>query len=236
MKTCVFLLFFGVLACGAMAQPGGLTKIDTLPPKPINLEEVKRMIGYPPGAVEKQIQGDVWLILLVDTNGTVSRHRVLYSGHPDFLNAVESQLHHLKFVPATGHGQPFKCNVTVPFSFRLNQVGNSRYASPEEEPITYFDQDTIARIPNPFGEQYAQVIAALRKISKDGDLPLAGQAFLKMQFDANCKLEGKYFERVSSAELREAIFAQLKHLQITPESKLCEKGVGFSLFVPFTVR
>lgn len=194
------------------------------------------MIGYPPSAVEKQIQGDVWLILLVDTNGIVSRHRVLYSGHPDFLNAVESNLHHLKFAPATGHGRPFKCNVTIPFSFRLIQEGNSRLASPEEEPITYFDQDTIVRIPNPFGATYTQAIAALRQINKDGDLPFAGQAFLKMKFDANCKLEDKYFERVSSAELREAIFSKLKQLQITPESKLCEKGVPFSLFVPFTVR
>ncbi len=94
--------------------------------QPVNLEQVKRLIGYPPTALQKQLQGKVIVRIVVDENGDYVKHTVLKNPGQPLTDGVEKQLPKLKFTPAVRAGKPVRLGVTIPFSFKLMMT-------PEEE-------------------------------------------------------------------------------------------------------
>lgn len=90
-------------------------------PKPINMEEVKMLIGYPTVARDAGIQGNVIIRILVDKNGNYSRHKVINEVHPILTNAIEEHIKRLKFTPAIQGGKPISFWVNIPFNFVLLQ-------------------------------------------------------------------------------------------------------------------
>jgi periplasmic protein TonB len=88
-------------------------------PQAVNLDELKKVIGYPPLAKEGEIQGKVVLRVMVDKNGDYVKHIVLDNPHPILTRAVESKISMLKMTPGIQAGKPIKVWVTLPFKFTL---------------------------------------------------------------------------------------------------------------------
>ncbi len=97
---------------------------------PVNLNEVRRQIGYPQRAREAAIEGEVIFRVLVDERGRGQQYRMMRSVHPLLDRAVRRQLPNLQFVPTIQEGRPTATWVNVPFHFRLHN--NS---SPDQESI-----------------------------------------------------------------------------------------------------
>jgi protein TonB len=88
-------------------------------PKPVNMDEIKKLIGYPPMAKEAEIQGKVVVRVLVDKTGHYVKHLVLKDPHPLLTKGVTDKLPELKFTPGRQNNQPVKVWVTIPFDFKL---------------------------------------------------------------------------------------------------------------------
>lgn len=88
-------------------------------PQPVNMDDIKRRIGYPPLAKEAGIQGKVIVRVLVGKTGKYEKHIVLKSPHKVLTEAVEKELPNLEFTPGIQAGKPIKVWVTIPFDFQL---------------------------------------------------------------------------------------------------------------------
>ncbi|MCZ2355250.1 MAG: TonB family protein [Bacteroidia bacterium] len=86
---------------------------------PVNMDDIKKAIGYPPTAKEAGISGKVILRLLVGKDGSVVKHIVIKSPHKILTEAVVPHLSSLKFTPAIQANRPVQTWVTIPFDFRL---------------------------------------------------------------------------------------------------------------------
>lgn len=89
-------------------------------PYPLNKDEVKKAIGYPPMAWEAGIEGKVTLRILVGKTGLYERHVVVREEHPTLCREVEKHVSKLRFSPGIKDGHPVKLWLSVPFKFDLN--------------------------------------------------------------------------------------------------------------------
>lgn len=88
-------------------------------PVPMNLNDIRRAIGYPAAARDGKLEGQVTYRVLVDENGQYLRHMVLRSTHPIFDKACEKHLRKLAFQPGKMGDQPVRVWVVLPFKFKL---------------------------------------------------------------------------------------------------------------------
>ncbi|TAE56001.1 MAG: energy transducer TonB [Bacteroidetes bacterium] len=88
-------------------------------PKPVNLDDIKKLVGYPQIARDAGIQGTVVVRVLVDKKGNYGKHRIISQAHPVLAKAVEEHLAKLKFTPAIQGGKPIQFWVNIPFNFKL---------------------------------------------------------------------------------------------------------------------
>lgn len=88
-------------------------------PRPVNMDDIKKLIGYPAMAKEAEIEGKVIVRVLVDKTGRYKKHVVLKDPHPILTKAVEKKLNVIQFTPGIQGGQPIKVWVTIPFDFKL---------------------------------------------------------------------------------------------------------------------
>ena len=88
-------------------------------PKPVNMDELKKLIGYPAMAVEAEIEGKVIVRVYVDKYGDYKKHIVLKDPHPLLTHAVESKIAQLKMTPGIQGTKPIPVWVTLPFEFTL---------------------------------------------------------------------------------------------------------------------
>ncbi|MDX1907278.1 MAG: energy transducer TonB [Bacteroidia bacterium] len=88
-------------------------------PKPVNMDDIKKLVGYPPIARDAGIQGQVVVRVLVDKKGNYSKHRIINQVHPVLAKAVEEHIAKLRFTPAIQGGKPIQFWVNIPFNFKL---------------------------------------------------------------------------------------------------------------------
>ncbi len=88
-------------------------------PEAINLDEVRREIGYPTLAREAGLEGDFYLRLLVSPLGEVQDYVVTKEIHPVLAEQVTKVIHKLRFTPAILSDRAIYFWVMVPFKFRL---------------------------------------------------------------------------------------------------------------------
>ncbi|MCI4669391.1 MAG: energy transducer TonB [Bacteroidia bacterium] len=88
-------------------------------PVPLNINDIKSLIGYPAMAREAGIQGNVVLRVLVDKKGKYQKHLVIQNGHPLLTRAVEDKINLLTFTPAIQGKKPIYFWVNIPFNFVL---------------------------------------------------------------------------------------------------------------------
>lgn len=88
-------------------------------PQPVNLGDLKKLIGYPSSAREMGISGKVTIRILVNAEGKYEKHQVIRSPHQVLTDACVAQIKNLQFTPGIQGGKPIKCWVNVPFDFKL---------------------------------------------------------------------------------------------------------------------
>ncbi|RMG57162.1 MAG: energy transducer TonB, partial [Bacteroidetes bacterium] len=88
-------------------------------PQPINMDDIKKLIGYPQIARDAGIEGSVVVRVLVDKKGNYARHRIINQVHPVLAKAVEEHVNKLRFTPAIQGGKPIQFWVNIPFNFKL---------------------------------------------------------------------------------------------------------------------
>ena len=74
---------------------------------------------YPDKAMNEEIEGTVFLKILVSTKGTVEDIKILKSDNPLFNQSAVDAAKHAKFEPAISKGKPIKDWIIVPVSFEL---------------------------------------------------------------------------------------------------------------------
>lgn len=88
-------------------------------PTPLNIGKVKEDIGYPPLMKEAEVEGTVYVMVLVDEKGKVIDKEVKSSRHPILTKAVLKEVPNLRFKPATLATEEVALWVTIPFEFKL---------------------------------------------------------------------------------------------------------------------
>ncbi len=87
----------------------------------LNLDDVRKAIGYPAHALKKGIEGKVYCRVLVNENGTYLKHRILNSAHPVLTKAVDPYLNRLKFLPAKRGKESITYWTNIPIAFTSNE-------------------------------------------------------------------------------------------------------------------
>lgn len=87
-------------------------------PNALNLNQVQGRMRYPEMAIQQEIEGKVFVKILVGKDGSVMRVGSM-SGNSAFYDEVEDKINDLQFEPAIVNGEPVNCWVTVPFTFKL---------------------------------------------------------------------------------------------------------------------
>lgn len=88
-------------------------------PRPINIEELKKEIGYPAKARDAGIEGQLIVRVLMDQNGEMIRMKFARHGHPILESAIESKMDQIRFTPAIQNHEVIKFWINIPFNFRL---------------------------------------------------------------------------------------------------------------------
>jgi protein TonB len=89
-------------------------------PEPINLNEIKRAIGYPKEAMDFSMEGNVFFKVLVDEQGNYLKHITLKKSNAIFERACDRHLKSIKFKPGKMGDNAVKVWVVIPFKFSLN--------------------------------------------------------------------------------------------------------------------
>ena len=88
-------------------------------PVAVNLASIQGSMRYPEIARTNNIEGKVTVKVLVGPDGSVVSVGG-FSGPDVFRDEVSSKVMSLQFTPALQQGQPVRCWVSVPFSFKLS--------------------------------------------------------------------------------------------------------------------
>ncbi len=97
-------------------------------PMAVNLDDLKRMIGYPVKAKEREIEGAVIVRVLVDQSGNFVKVIYLKDPHPILTKAIADRVNQLTFTPGIQYGKPVAAWITIRFDFRLlsyNDLGQN---------------------------------------------------------------------------------------------------------------
>ncbi|MEL7532700.1 MAG: energy transducer TonB, partial [Bacteroidota bacterium] len=95
-----------------------LTEVD-VEPKPLNMIDVQKNIGYPKAARDNDIQGLVIAKVLVSKEGEYISNTIINSPDPVLTKAVQVQIEELRFEPAKKDGKAVQFYVNIPFNFKL---------------------------------------------------------------------------------------------------------------------
>ena len=83
-------------------------------------EPIVRIAPAYPAALKRQgVQGRVWILFIIDENGTPSRPRVVETPHPDFADSALRAIIQWKFKPGKKDGKAVKTRVRMPLAFSL---------------------------------------------------------------------------------------------------------------------
>ena len=102
-------------------------------PVAVNLSSVQGSMRYPEIARSNGVEGKVTVKVLVGPDGSVVSVGG-FSGPDVFRDEVSSKVMSLQFTPALQQGQPVRCWVSVPFSFKLSGKFKKEDEDKKDEP------------------------------------------------------------------------------------------------------
>jgi len=86
---------------------------------------------YPPDALEKDIEGKVYLKISIDVSGNPTNVEVVKSSDPIFNKSAITAAKNYKFTPALKDGKPVAVSVVIPFKFSLSKEKKENRAAQE---------------------------------------------------------------------------------------------------------
>ncbi len=117
LSACLF--FFSAAPMMAQAPDINEYVFVDVEPKPLNLDSVRSLIGYPEEAITQDLEGTVVARILVDTTGKYVRHEIVRIVHPSLAIAVTEYLSMIRFEPARHQGKARMFWINLPFAFQL---------------------------------------------------------------------------------------------------------------------
>lgn len=132
-RVCTSLADYKAQNSSLLGELYGLPEIpDTLPglcpnemavlekaPQALNLDSIKRKVGFPPKAYWERIQGRVILRLRINENGETTHCVILKDPHEILTAAVLKHIFQLRWTPAMLNGKKVACWENVPFEFMI---------------------------------------------------------------------------------------------------------------------
>lgn len=137
--------------------------------KALNINDVRKEIGYPQAAIDSNMTGAVLLRILVSEQGEYVKHKVLRSPGATLSRAVAAQLPKLRFTPSMQEGKAVASWVNIPFSFQLEDPSEAVIRSLSES-ISANPGDYVSLVKR--GLQYQQT-GNFEKAISDFDLSLS---------------------------------------------------------------
>ena len=194
------------------------------PPKPLNMREVQKVIGYPKIAREAGIEGSVVARILVDTDGSYIRHEIVHASHPVLEGVVEQHLSLLQFNPAVKDGKAVKFWVNLPFNFKL--LGGSSKPGMDEN-------IKVDVLPKPLN--FREVAVDMRYPESAKALQLEGKVVARVLIDEQGQYLTHKIAETSHPAFIEAVNEQVGKLTFKPAMK-DEKAVKFWVNLPFQFK
>jgi TonB family protein len=245
----VSCLFGGLL----LAQPEGMPDINAFvsveqEARPLNLEEVKPQIGYPPAAVEVEAQGTVVARVLVNAEGEYVDHAIIKEVHPALDSAVAANLPNLAFDPALQNGKPVAFWVNLPFPFKLvneaeyearqlvDRLGEEIEKTPKDYTLWHrrgIQYTQLGRYEQALGDFGQSLALNPQKNKKKGEKNTLDYVFYA-QFGQGVALSGqeKYEEALAAFDQALATQAESKYqdsaVQATLPGLYLERGLALS--------
>lgn len=117
---CLLSMLVGSLGLVAQEYPdiNAFIYVDK-EPKPVNLQEVRDMIGYPEEAIKNELEGTIVVRILVDETGDYVRHKIIPEKSNILATAVSEHVPMLRFLPAQRGDSMVAHWLNIPFRFRL---------------------------------------------------------------------------------------------------------------------
>ncbi len=139
-------------------------------PKPLNLDEMKAIIGYPSYAKESEIQGRVVIRVLVSEEGKYLKHVLLISAHKTLTDGIASKIDQFRFSPGIVDGKPVKAWLTIPFEFKLTGLDTpgptvSKMGTSLKDALANPDPDSVREL-NLSGKNLETVPLEILRFSK----------------------------------------------------------------------
>ena len=129
--TMMLLLSMGITVTGFAQADDVYTSVDEMPEYPGGMDKFEKYaaknIRYPKEAVEKEIEGRVWIEFIVETDGSLSNFKVARSigggCDEEALRIVKSMP---KWKPGKNNGQLVRVSFALPVSFQLPDPSQSK--------------------------------------------------------------------------------------------------------------
>ncbi len=187
-------------------------------PRPLNLSEIVKRIGYPQMAREAGIDGTVVLRVLVGKDGTYRRHKVIDQAHPMLTEAVTEHIDQVKFTPAIQGGKPIPFWVNIPFHIKPLSDEDDLPPPTDWMPAipTHLRQTRIRSTgqPGPINLGEAWSLFQYPKIAQEANIQ--GEVRFRVQVNA----QGKYVQHELMAQahpiLTKAVEPHLSALRYQP--------------------
>jgi protein TonB len=93
--------------------------VEEMPQIVGGIESIQRNVVYPELAIRAGVQGRVFVMAYVNTDGTVSRAEVVKGIGAGCDEAAVAAVMKAKFIPGKQRGRPVKVKVSIPIIFRL---------------------------------------------------------------------------------------------------------------------
>lgn len=117
-------------------------------PVVLNMDELKQMIGYPPQASEREIEGKVIIRILLDEEGNYLKDTVLRDPNPILTKAVRDKINLIRFEPAIQNKKPVKFWFTIPFEFKLRNSTAQYGLNSQGQSIKFYNLKDALEHPN----------------------------------------------------------------------------------------
>jgi periplasmic protein TonB len=106
------------------AEPELAPPPPPLPPAPVFVDQAPRILSgtppeYPPGALDRNLEATVVVLIAIDTNGAVTEAAIEKSGGLDFDGAVLKSARATRFQPPTRQGRKVPARFRRPYAFEL---------------------------------------------------------------------------------------------------------------------
>lgn len=133
LSLCVLVLYFCPFTQGQEPDMNKVVFIEE-EPQPLNMHDVRNLIGYPKIAIDLSLSGQVLTKVLVNGKGEYVKHKTLQYV-PILSEAVDKHLSNLTFSPPMNNGDTLSFWISIPLTFKFSSKDRSPLGKSHQELI-----------------------------------------------------------------------------------------------------